>query len=77
MLEYLGKRMKINLDRMPLSLEEYGNTSSASIPLTLVATDLRERLTKSTLSLLLAGFGVGFLGWRSGKSRTGLFSRSD
>jgi 3-oxoacyl-[acyl-carrier-protein] synthase-3 len=58
-LEYLAKRMKIPMDKVPLSLGEYGNTSSASIPVTLTHC-LRERLAKEKMELLLSGFGVGY-----------------
>jgi 3-oxoacyl-[acyl-carrier-protein] synthase III len=61
MLRFLAKKMKFSGDKMPLSLAEYGNTSSASIPLTLAAA-LRERLEQGPLRLALAGFGVG-LSW--------------
>lgn len=59
MLEHLAKSMKIPPGRMILALENYGNTSSASIPLAMT-TALRERLASSELRLILAGFGVGF-----------------
>jgi 3-oxoacyl-[acyl-carrier-protein] synthase III len=59
MLQHLGKAMKLPADKMVLGLEEFGNTSSASIPLALT-TGLRERLSSSTMRLVLAGFGVGF-----------------
>ena len=51
--------MKLPADKLVLALEDYGNTSSASIPLALTTT-LRDRLSSSTLRLVLAGFGVGF-----------------
>jgi 3-oxoacyl-[acyl-carrier-protein] synthase III len=60
MLQHLAKRMKIPASKLVLTLEEYGNTSSASIPLTIVASDLGHKLKTSSQRLLLAGFGVGF-----------------
>ena len=60
MLDVLRKRMKLPEDRLLLSIQEFGNTSSASIPLTMV-TRGEERLRRSTKWLLL-GFGVG-LSW--------------
>lgn len=59
MLEHLAKSMRIPAGKMILALEDYGNTSSASIPLAMTTT-LQSRLASSELRLILAGFGVGF-----------------
>jgi 3-oxoacyl-[acyl-carrier-protein] synthase III len=59
MLKYLCKRMKIPLDKLVLSLDEFGNTSSASIPLA-VSHRLAPRLREQSTNLVLAGFGVGW-----------------
>lgn len=59
MLEHLFKRLKLPPERCVLGLRDYGNTSSASIPLALV-TELRDRLQTAATRLVLAGFGVGF-----------------
>jgi 3-oxoacyl-[acyl-carrier-protein] synthase-3 len=59
MLEHLAKFMKLPLAKIPLSMQDYGNTSSASIPVTInskLAGGLRSRRHK----LILAGFGVGY-----------------
>jgi len=61
MNEVIRKKLKIPEEKVPYSLREYGNTSSASIPLTIVSR-LRERIAAEPLSLLLCGFGVG-LSW--------------
>ena len=45
----------------PSSLHHFGNTSCATVPVTLVS-QLREQLTGKRVSLLLSGFGVG-LSW--------------
>lgn len=58
-LNYLIKRMKLDNTKVPTSIEDFGNTSSASIPLTM-SYKLSERLTNDTSKLVLAGFGVGF-----------------
>lgn len=63
MNETIRKQLKQPEEKVPLSLEEYGNTSSASIPLTMV-TQLGNNLRKSKNTLLLSGFGVG-LSWGS------------
>lgn len=60
MLNFLRKRMSIPEDRVLSSIEEFGNTSSASIPLTMV-TRGADRLHAPT-SWVLLGFGVG-LSW--------------
>jgi len=59
MLQHLARTMKIPKEKVVLALENYGNTSSASIPLAMVEA-LREQLLGRSSRLLLAGFGVGF-----------------
>ena len=59
MLQHLAKKSKIPEEKVILSLDEYGNTSSASIPLAL-SHRLRERLASSATNLLIAGFGIGW-----------------
>lgn len=59
MLQQLSRRAQIPFGKLLMALEHFGNTSSASIPLTLVA-QLRASLTVRESKLLLAGFGVGF-----------------
>jgi 3-oxoacyl-[acyl-carrier-protein] synthase-3 len=59
MLEYLIKRMKLPPEKVVMALENYGNTSSASIPLAICAR-LLERVVGDPARLVLAGFGVGF-----------------
>jgi 3-oxoacyl-[acyl-carrier-protein] synthase III len=58
-LTHLAKRMKLPPEKVPIALENYGNTSSASIPLTMT-TSLLHLLTGDRLKLVLAGFGVGY-----------------
>jgi 3-oxoacyl-[acyl-carrier-protein] synthase-3 len=58
-LTHLAKRMKLPPDKVPIAMENYGNTSSASIPLTMT-TSLRHQLRHERLKLVLAGFGVGY-----------------
>lgn len=59
MLKQLGKKLGLPPEKMPLALEQFGNTSSASIPVAM-AHALRSRLRAENLRLVLAGFGVGF-----------------
>lgn len=60
-LKQLAKKFKISLEKMPITLDRYGNTSAAAIPLTI--SDAFGILNESkTLSLIMCGFGVG-LSW--------------
>lgn len=59
MLTHLAKSMKLPLSKVPLSLKDYGNTSSASIPIT-INSELGEALGDRQHKLLMAGFGVGY-----------------
>lgn len=54
---FLGKKLKLPSEKMPSTIEKYGNTSSVSIPLTIVS-ELKEKLNGHK-RLLLSGFGVG------------------
>jgi 3-oxoacyl-[acyl-carrier-protein] synthase-3 len=60
MLDFLAKRMKLPTDKVPMTIGEFGNTSAASIPLTMVARC--EHLMKRRSKWLMMGFGVG-LSW--------------
>jgi 3-oxoacyl-[acyl-carrier-protein] synthase-3 len=59
MLKHLGKKLGVPDAKMPLSLDKLGNTSGASIPLTM-SLRLRNELTGAPRRLLMVGFGVGF-----------------
>lgn len=59
-LEFLRKKVKIDASKVPLSIEKYGNTSSASVPLTMT-TELPELLARGGKVMIL-GFGSG-LSW--------------
>lgn len=56
----IAKKLKFEKEKVPFSMYHYGNTSSASIPLTII-TELRDKV-KSSTKLLCCGFGVG-LSW--------------
>lgn len=58
MLENIASLCEIDMDRMLLSLEKYGNTSSGSIPLTMCL-HKEKILQKDETSLLICGFGIG------------------
>lgn len=54
---YIAKKMKLDVSKMPSTIAKYGNTSSVSVPLTIVS-ELQEKL-KGDKMLLLSAFGVG------------------
>lgn len=60
MNQFLVKKLKIDSTKVPSSIAKFGNTSSVSIPLTIVS-ELQNRL-RGTNKLLLSAFGVG-LSW--------------
>lgn len=62
MNNYLAKKMKLEADKVPTSIEKFGNTSSVSIPLTIVS-ELQKNL-EGRKKMLLSGFGVG-MSWAS------------
>jgi 3-oxoacyl-[acyl-carrier-protein] synthase-3 len=59
MLGHLRKRMKIPEEKLTLALSDYGNTSSASIPLAITHT-WAEKQIKRPMKFVLGGFGVGW-----------------
>ena len=56
----IAKKLKFESERVPSCMHDFGNTSSASIPLTIV-TQLKGKL-KETTKFICCGFGVG-LSW--------------
>ncbi len=57
MNNYLAKKLKLNTAKVPSCIAQFGNTSSVSIPLTIVS-QLQNQLEGSK-KLMLCGFGVG------------------
>ena len=62
MMDFFVKKLKINSTQVPYCIHKYGNTSSASIPLT-IASELAGQLSGKH-SLMMSGFGAG-LSWGS------------
>lgn len=60
-LQMLCKKLKVGLEKMPICLDRYGNTSAASIPMVLGDVYGDSEDAKS-LNVLMSGFGVG-LSW--------------
>lgn len=63
MVQKIVKKLKIDASKAPTSLKNYGNTTSASIPLTIVSECGKEYSQKS-LKTVCCGFGTG-LAWAS------------
>ena len=63
MNEKIRKKLNIPAGKVPYSIERFGNTSCATIPLTMV-TEMRDKLQNNALSHIACGFGVG-LSWGS------------
>lgn len=61
MLNKIIKKLKVDPEKMPLSLPYFGNTSSASIPIT-IATQLKGKIEHKHTKFIGCGFGVG-LSW--------------
>ena len=61
MNETIRKKLKLTEEQVPYSMTHFGNTSSASIPITIV-TQLSEQLKGRSTELIGCGFGVG-LSW--------------
>jgi len=61
MNESIRKKLRLPKEKVPYTLPKYGNTSSASIPLTIIS-EINDDISTKDLSLLLCGFGVG-LSW--------------
>ncbi len=59
--EKIRKKLKLQSEKVPYSMEFYGNTSSCTIPLTM-ALKIREDLSAKQNSLIMCGFGSG-LSW--------------
>ncbi len=60
-VESVAKRLHADVGKFPLNLQEYGNTSSASIPILLDEMHRDGRLRRGQ-TIVLAGFGAG-LSW--------------
>jgi 3-oxoacyl-[acyl-carrier-protein] synthase III len=61
--ETIRKKLGLPAEKVPSTLPDFGNTSGASLPVTMTAR-LRESLRESQKRLLLCGFGIG-LSWGS------------
>jgi 3-oxoacyl-[acyl-carrier-protein] synthase-3 len=60
MIDFIVKKLKIDTVKVPYCIDRFGNTSSASIPLTIVS-ELKNKI-KENEKVILCGFGAG-LSW--------------
>lgn len=56
--ESIAKRLKVSMDRIPMNIADYGNTSGATIPVLLDELNREGKLNQGD-KLVLAGFGAG------------------
>ena len=61
MNEKIAKKLKLDGERVPMCIRDFGNTSSASIPLTIVS-QLKGKIENKNTRFVCCGFGVG-LSW--------------
>lgn len=59
--ETIRKKLSLPSEKVPSTLHDFGNTSGASIPITMTAR-IRDALEQPPKKILLSGFGVG-LSW--------------
>lgn len=57
-IESIAKRLKVDLEKFPVNMEHYGNTSGASVPILLDELNRAGKLRNGD-KLVLAGFGAG------------------
>lgn len=60
MTDFFAKRLKFDMNKVPYCIQKYGNTSSTSVPLTIVS-ELEGKL-KDGDRVVMCGFGAG-LSW--------------
>ena len=62
-IQAVSKRLGISMEKFPMNMQEYGNTSAASIPILLDELNRNNRLVRDEL-IVMSGFGAG-LSWGS------------
>lgn len=75
MNEKIRKKLRLAPEKVPYSLSEFGNTSSATIPLTM-CTQLHEQLGSGHHTIIACGFGVG-LSWATVYFESGAIHSSE
>lgn len=59
--QMISKKLKLPAEKVPFSMGMFGNTYSATIPIT-IATELKGKIEDKKVKLICCGFGVG-LSW--------------
>ena len=54
---HIAKKLKLDKERIPWTIQKYGNTSSVSVPLTIVS-ELKDKMAGEK-KLMMSAFGVG------------------
>lgn len=62
MVDFIGKKLRLSKEKVPVNADKYGNTGPATIPLLL--SDICNRYEYDLTKVVLCGFGVG-LSWGS------------
>lgn len=71
----IAKKLKLSPEKVPSSMYHFGNTSSASIPLTIVG-ELKGKIENKPTKFICCGFGVG-LSWGTVAFETNNITISD
>jgi 3-oxoacyl-[acyl-carrier-protein] synthase-3 len=61
--DQIAKKMNVPQNKVPHSMHKFGNTSSVSIPLTMIS-EIKDKLRQGKNRLFMSGFGAG-LSWAS------------
>lgn len=69
MINHIAKKAKLPKEKVPINMDRYGNTSSATIPL-LLTTDLADEVKSRSMRVGMFGFGVGY-SWASASLELG------
>lgn len=60
LMKQVAKRSGFSMEKLPISIDRFGNTSGSCIPVTIVDAFSRQQcVVNNQIELLLAGFGVG------------------
>jgi 3-oxoacyl-[acyl-carrier-protein] synthase-3 len=76
MIKHLSKKAKLPADKVPINMDRFGNTTSATLPL-LLATDCSALVKRPQGAMLaMVGFGVGY-SWAGCAMRVGPLQVAD
>lgn len=75
MTDFFAKKLKYPIERVPYSLQKFGNTSAVSIPLTIVS-EMKDFLNGKNNKIIMSGYGGG-LSWGTALLNLNDFSISE